>query len=101
MVTREKKLRDIGPGGLRCVCCADKPGTRPRRKVFRKARREDKRQAIAESIMDESLQDLEEEVSLEIFFGDELDRVDEAGDWFDYNEEKENDLAYKDWVKQK
>lgn len=40
------KLLGIGPGGLRCVCCAPAPGSKARRTIFRRAKRREKREAL-------------------------------------------------------
>lgn len=42
------KYLDIGIGGINCPCCAPPPGKR--RKLFRKARRQMKNQAIQEGL---------------------------------------------------
>jgi hypothetical protein len=47
-----KKILDVGPGGIRCSCCAPAPGSHARKKLFRQARRKAKELDIQERLAD-------------------------------------------------
>ena len=50
MTKLEKKVMNVGPGGLGCACCAPAPGTKERRKMVRKARRRVKQLLLEEGL---------------------------------------------------
>ncbi len=52
MTKLEKKLMDVGPGGIKCPCCADKPGSLARRKMVRSARKKAENFLMQEGIED-------------------------------------------------
>lgn len=44
-----KKFKDIGPGGMRCSCCAPNPG-KDKRAFLRATKRKEKRTALREAM---------------------------------------------------
>lgn len=49
-MSKTMKYLDVGPGGIDCICCFPKPGSKEREHRFRKAKKRERREAMKEAL---------------------------------------------------